>query len=463
MIGSVPARVFAVRTILIGTGYAVWTGIGAVGVAILGMVLFDEPKALARIGSILLIVAGIAGLEARHTMKSQNARNSALAGLVALGFGNFVIGTGTLIVPGMLPLIAEGIGVSLALAGQLVTAFAAAVCFGAPLLAGVTGRYDRRSLLAATLLLRARPPAAALASSFLPMLPRVVASAGAALFTAQAAATAALLVPQQARGRAIAFVFLGWSLALVVGLPLGAYAGATWGWRAGFALVAAGAALGAAAVWTLVPTGLRVKPVDGAMWRAIVTNPALVSAFAVSALLMAAAFSLSPTRARAAGVRRRLPEAISLLLAAFGVMGIVGNLLAARFMDRLGAANVVLFGLLAMLAGHLLWPWSQGMLAVLVVALLAWGLGGFASVSAQARLMSLSPALASGSIALNSSAVYLGQAVGGAAGGILIAHVPGSAGYASLLAQRSHAARGHRPVASFSASRLNVARLERLQ
>ena len=63
MIGSIYLLGLAVRTIPIGTGYAVWTGIGAVGVAILGMALFDEPKALLRIGSILLIVAGIAGLK----------------------------------------------------------------------------------------------------------------------------------------------------------------------------------------------------------------------------------------------------------------------------------------------------------------------------------------------------------------------------------------------------------------
>jgi quaternary ammonium compound-resistance protein SugE len=63
MIGSVYLLGIAVRTIPIGTGYAVWTGIGAVGVAILGMVLFDEPRQLLRIGSILLIVAGIAGLK----------------------------------------------------------------------------------------------------------------------------------------------------------------------------------------------------------------------------------------------------------------------------------------------------------------------------------------------------------------------------------------------------------------
>jgi quaternary ammonium compound-resistance protein SugE len=63
MIGSVYLLALAVRTIPIGTGYAVWTGIGAVGVAILGMVLFGEPRDALRIGSILLIVLGIAGLK----------------------------------------------------------------------------------------------------------------------------------------------------------------------------------------------------------------------------------------------------------------------------------------------------------------------------------------------------------------------------------------------------------------
>jgi quaternary ammonium compound-resistance protein SugE len=63
MIASVYFLALAVRSIPIGTGYAVWTGIGAVGVAILGMILFDEPRDLLRIGSILLIVAGITGLK----------------------------------------------------------------------------------------------------------------------------------------------------------------------------------------------------------------------------------------------------------------------------------------------------------------------------------------------------------------------------------------------------------------
>ena len=67
MIASMYFLALAVRTIPIGTGYAVWTGIGAVGVAILGIILFDEPKDLIRVGSILLIVAGIAGLKLSST------------------------------------------------------------------------------------------------------------------------------------------------------------------------------------------------------------------------------------------------------------------------------------------------------------------------------------------------------------------------------------------------------------
>ena len=358
------------------------------------------------------------------------------ASLVALAFGNFVIGTGTLIVPGMLPQLAEGLHVSLPLAGQLITAFAVTVCVAAPLLAGATSRVDRRVLLAAMqLLFLFGHLAAALVSAFVPMLAvRVITSIGAALFTAQAASAAALLVPPQERGRAIAFVFMGWPVAAVVGLPLGAYVGATFGWRAGFVMVAALAALGTAAVWMAVPAGLKVRPVDAAMWRAILTNPSLLSVIAVTALVTAASFSLFGYFVPAAhALIAASPEQVSLLLCGLGVMSIVGNILAARLMDRVGAGNVVLWALFAVLAGHLVWPWSAGHPALLAAAVAVWGLGFASGLSGQqARLVGLAPAEAPVSIALNSSATYLGQAIGAAVAGVLIAHVPGAAGYTSL-------------------------------
>src|SRR6267142_1039950 len=125
-------------------------------------------------------------LQENPTMQAMNKS------LVALCFGNFIIGTGALIVPGMLPVLAEGLEVTLPVAGQLITAFAFTVCISAPLLAGATSRFDRRKLLASMQLLYvAGHLAAALLSSFAPLLAvRVITSFGAALFTAQAAATA---------------------------------------------------------------------------------------------------------------------------------------------------------------------------------------------------------------------------------------------------------------------------------
>src|SRR3954466_10039794 len=360
------------------------------------------------------------------------------ASLLALCFGNFIIGTGTLIVPGMLPQLAAGLSVSLPHAGLLVTAFAAAVCVGAPLLAGATSRLDRRGLLVAMqLLFFAGHGVAMLVSAFAPMvLVRMLTSVGAALFTAQAAATAALLVPAEQRGRAIALVFLGWSVASVAGMPIGAYVGATLGWRAGFALVAAGALVGALLVWLFVPAGLRVQAVNAATWRSILGNRAVLANVGVTALSAAGGFTLLsyfvPAVRAFVGAS---PEVVSLLLLAFGIAGVTGNVLAVRYMDRLGPPRVVLLSLALALAAHLVWPWTQGNVALLALVMLVWGLGVFASNSAQqARAVALVPTQASVSVALNSSAIYLGQAIGPAAGGLLIAHVPGSEGYALLAA-----------------------------
>jgi predicted MFS family arabinose efflux permease len=338
----------------------------------------------------------------------------------------------------MLPQLSEGLGVSVPVAGQLVTAFAAAVCLGAPLLAGVTSRLDRRALLVAMqLVFVAGHAGAALLSSFWPMLGvRILTSVGAALFTAQAASTAALLVPPEARGRAIAFVFLGWSIASVAGLPLGSYVAALWGWQAGFGLVAALAAAGAAAVWLFVPGGLRVQPVTAAMWRSLLRDPALMASVGVTALFAGAGFALFAYFVPAArSYLGASPGLVSGLLALFGIAGLAGNMLAVRYMDRFGAAKVVMLCLFAMLAAHLLWPWSQGSVSLVALVMLGCGLGVFACNSAQqTRLAAIAPAAASVSIALNSSALYLGQALGPAAGGILIAHVPGNEGYALLAA-----------------------------
>lgn len=356
--------------------------------------------------------------------------------LLVLCFGNFIIGTGTLIVPGMLPALAHGLGVNVPVAAQLITAFAFTVCITAPPLAALTARFDRRTLLVAVqLLFAAGHFASAFASSLHELLVlRVLSSVGAALFTAQAASTAALLVPTERRGSAIAFVFVGWSIASVVGMPLGAYVSETVGWPAGFLIVGSGALLAAAAVYLTIPRRLMIVPIGRAMWASLFSNRRLMLAVAVTAIQAAAQFTvLSFLVPSFKTLFNASPETISVLLVAFGVTGVAGNIIGARMVDRIGAAKVTLLGLISMLTSHVLWLFVPGSWLLLVAFLLLWGIGCFSTNSAQqARLVMLSPPHAPVSVAMNSSAMYFGQAVGTAAGAAVLAGVAGPIAYTAL-------------------------------
>jgi predicted MFS family arabinose efflux permease len=356
--------------------------------------------------------------------------------LVVLCFGNFIIGTGTLIVPGMLPALAEGLSVKVPVAAQLITAFAFTVCVTAPPLAALTARFDRRALLVMVQLLFAGGHLASAYASTLHelLILRVVSSVGAALFTAQAASTAALLVPTQRRGSAIAFVFVGWSIASVVGMPLGAYVSERIGWSAAFIIVGIGALVAATALYVTLPRGLKIAPIGRAMWASLFGSRSLMMAVAVTAIQAAAQFTvLSFLVPSIKTLFNASAETVSLLLVAFGVTGVAGNLIGARMVDRIGAPRVTLLGLSSMLISHVVWLFVPGSRPLLVLFLLLWGIGCFSTNSAQqARLVLLSPPHAPVSVAMNSSAMYFGQAVGTAAGAAVIAGVAGEFAYTAL-------------------------------
>ncbi|HYJ20143.1 MAG TPA: MFS transporter [Burkholderiales bacterium] len=260
--------------------------------------------------------------------------------LLVLCFGNFVIGTGTLIVPGMLPALAQGLGVTVPVAAQLITAFALTVCLTAPVFAALTARFDRRGLLVGVqLLFAAGHFAAAFATGLQELLVlRVLSSIGAAIFTAQAASTAALLVPVERRGSAIAFVFLGWSIASVAGMPLGAYISETLGWPAGFLMVGTGALIAAVAVRFTIPGGLRIAPIGRAMWASLFANRRLLLTVGVTAVQAAAQFTLFSFLVPSfKTLFNASPETISLLLILLGITGVAGNIIGARLVDRIGA------------------------------------------------------------------------------------------------------------------------------
>lgn len=345
--------------------------------------------------------------------------------LVALAFGNFVIGSGALSVPGMIGPLAAGLDVGVPDAGRLIAAFAGTLCVLTPPLAAFTSRFDRRALLVAMLLLYVvGHAAAALAPSYATLVAiRVGTAIGAGLFTSQAAGVAGLLFAPEKRGGAIAFVFVGWSIASVAGMPLSAWIAATHGWREAFATVSLLAIVATVWVWRALPGGLRVAPIDRAAWGRLLRHPVLLPTIAVTAIHAWAQFTVfayftvilrdafGPDRAWLTG-----------LLVLFGVMGIAGNVAAVRAIDRVGAVPIIVLCLVTMTAANALLAIGRSGPAVLIAGTVLWGLACFAINSAtQVRLVALVPALAPVSIALNSSAIYFGQAAGAETGGRMLA------------------------------------------
>jgi predicted MFS family arabinose efflux permease len=374
--------------------------------------------------------------------------------LSALLFGNFVIGTGVMVVPGTLNEISGSFQISPATAGQLISAGGLLMCVAAPLMAAVVAGWDRRRLLALSMLWYGTLHlACVIAPSFSVLLPlRVVAMVAPAVFTPQAAACVGFLVAPSERGRAITFVFLGWSLASVLGMPIGAFVGGTLGWSSAFGLVGALSVASALWVWRSMPDGVRPPTLSLAAWRATLGSRALMLSILVTVLYSVGQFVLMAYLAPYFKQKLAVtPIELSLYFMWFGAFGFVGNLTMSRHVDRVGPARAVMAGCCSMALTLLLWPLGTTLLLASLVAV-PWALGCFSSNSAQqARLVGIAPALASGSIALNSSAMYAGQAIGAAGGGWLIVNTGTMdhlhwAGLASMLAAMAVSALASRQV-----------------
>jgi predicted MFS family arabinose efflux permease len=345
--------------------------------------------------------------------------------LWALMVGNFVIGTGVMVVPGTLNDISQSLAISVPQAGQLITAAAILMGLGAPLFAGLVAGWDRRRLLTWSLIWYGLLHAAcALAPNYAALLPlRVLAVISPAVFTPQAAACIGLLVPPEQRGRGITFVFLGWSVASVMGMPLAAWISGVLGWRWAFGLVAVMALAVSVWVWRAMPNGVRPAALSRESWGQALGSAPLMMAVGVTLLSAFAQFTLfsyfapyfAQTHALGGG-------GLSLLFLWFGAFGLLGNVLVSRSIDRMGAPRAVLLTMSLIALSLLAWPLGRNSIWLQALVLIPWALGCFSANSAQqARLVHLSPALAPATVALNSSAMYAGQALGAALGGVMIA------------------------------------------
>jgi MFS transporter, DHA1 family, inner membrane transport protein len=362
-----------------------------------------------------------------HEVASQTPR--AALSLAALSLGMFALGTTSLLVLGLAALIAAQFTLPAGAAGGLITAFAVTYAVAAPLLqSALAGRFRHRTLIVTGLaLLAAGSMWGALADSFTELLvSRSLSALGGALLGPSSAAAGAALLPAEQRGRALAAVFAGFTLASVAGVPLGTWLGLVLGWRGATACMGVVALVAAlAVVATLRDPGTPSAPlkirtllqlltnwrVTGILGTTMLHLAAQFTVYALMGVLLVEQFGLDATA---------LPTALLL----FGLGGVAGNVTAGWLSDRIGPGRVVIISLAGLgacfgLICLRLQPWlAAGVLAGCAA------FGTLFSAPQQARLTALAPANAHAAVlALNTSASYLGLAVGSAAAGLVQATV----------------------------------------
>jgi len=310
------------------------------------------------------------------------AAPSAHPGVWALAVTAFAIGVAEFIVVGVLPTIAADLAVPLAQAGGLVGLYALALAVGAPTVVLALARLPRKPvLLGLVALFLAGNLLSALATGYEVLLAgRLLTAVAHGSFFAIGATVAARLAPEGQASRAIALMFAGLTLAMVIGVPLGSLIGNALGWRLPFFAVVGLAAL----AWIAILRGVPAEPAPEVgpaiqQLRALV-NPAILTMMSITTLGFGASFAaftfITPILTEITGFSTRTANG---LLVLFGTATLVGNVAGGRWAASQGwsrALRRLLFGLLLVLAVMALaLPWKVAMIAVLFVwGALAFGL-----------------------------------------------------------------------------------------
>ncbi|GAA0246825.1 MFS transporter [Saccharothrix mutabilis subsp. mutabilis] len=343
--------------------------------------------------------------------------------LVALAIGAFGIGTTEFVIMGVLPQVAADFGVTIPTAGWLVTGYALGVVLGAPLLTVLGTRVSRKKMLMFLMgLFIVGNALSAVAPVFAVMLTgRVVASLAHGAFFGVGSVVAAGLVAPEKKASAISLMFMGLTLANVVGVPGGTFIGQEVGWRATFAVVTALGVVGLLGVAKLVPEGGRPEGVTVRTEFAAFRNVQVWLAMAMTVLgfggVFAAVTYIAPMMTEVTGYSA---GAVTWLLVLFGVGMFVGNLVGGHFADR--ALMPMLFTSLGGLAlALLMFTFTAHDRVLAAITLTLVGALGFATVPPLQKWVldqaSAAPTLAS---AANIGAFNLGNALAAWLGGLVI-------------------------------------------
>jgi multidrug resistance protein len=348
--------------------------------------------------------------------------------ILALTIAAYAIGTTEFVIVGLLPTVASDLHITLPLAGLIVSVYALGVTFGAPILTALTGKVERKPLLLGLMaLFIVGNTVAALSPSYeILLVARVLAAFAHGVFFSVGSTIAADLVPENRRASAIAMMFMGLTVAIVTGVPLGTYIGQIFGWRATFWAVALLGVLAFVAIAALLPSTLKKAPPASLFDQVrVLGSGRLLIVFAMTALGYGGTFVaftfLAPILQEITGFSE---QSVSLILVLYGIAIAIGNIAGGKIANHNPVKALVgLFILQAIVLVIL--TFTAVSLVLAIVTLAALGFLQFGNVPGlQLYVVKLAKEHRPGAVdvasALNIAAFNLGIAIGAWLGGIVV-------------------------------------------
>jgi DHA1 family inner membrane transport protein len=333
---------------------------------------------------------------------------------------NFLIGVGVFVIIGILEPLGDGLGIAPEQAGILMTIYALSYAVLSPVLVSFTGNIGRRRVMTfgLTLFLIAGLLSALATTLTTLSIARVLAAAGAGMFTPVGAAVVAGLYPAEQRARVLAAVMFGFTLAQVLGVPAGSWIAYTFGWRYAFWGVVAINIPAIYLIWTFVPAGLTFQATTFKDLKDTLKDLRMMFAIAFTGLYLGSVYVLftymTPLFSQQMGMGRDL---ITLTLVISGLGAVVGNLLGGFIADKLGwfiTLKALCVAQMIVMPFYSFLPISLPAFFTLTVV---WAIIGWSFMAGQQmRLIGLAGPKSPVVLALTAASIYIGAAIGSAVG-----------------------------------------------
>jgi MFS transporter, DHA1 family, inner membrane transport protein len=345
--------------------------------------------------------------------------------VVPLAAGSAATGTSGYSVSGLLPSLSHHLGIHPAAAGQLVTLFALACAVTGPLMVGLTRTWPKRRIAVAALLVTGAGNAfTALAPSLaLLVTARIITAVGVAVYVPAASATAAAITAGSQRARAMAAVIGGLTIALLLGVPVTtALLSRLGGFQGVFLLIMAACLLAAAAIVMIVPAVRNPVAAEVSSRRAALSDRRVLCLLGATFMATTGTFAVYTYITLIVQQSTVHGWPLSLMLAAYGVGAVAGNVICGRLADKWQPAWLLLIVTVTSCATLLVLTAVAATPAALLGVLMVWG-GACWAVYGPINALLLSthdsrtgPVL----LSINASGIYIGMAAGGLVGGLVI-------------------------------------------